>query len=84
VVLWRMSVAGSLACGLLRPQPRWSNSTTWQRSGSKYWRWPGVHPDPGPPWITSAGLPSGLPQTSQYTRFPPTSSIPRSYGSTGG
>jgi hypothetical protein len=27
VVLWRMSVAGSLACGVLRPHPRWSNRT---------------------------------------------------------
>jgi hypothetical protein len=48
-------------------------------------------PDAGPPWTTTAGLPSGFPQTSQYTRFPaPTSSIPRSqtthppYGSAAG
>ena len=42
-------------------------------------------PEPGPPWRTTAGLPCGLPQTSQYTRFPsPTSSIPWSYGSMAG
>ena len=28
VVFTLMSVAGSLACGVLRPQPRWSKSTT--------------------------------------------------------
>src|SRR5882757_899266 len=42
-------------------------------------------PEPGPPCTTSAGLPSGLPHVSQYTRLPsPTSSIPCSYGSIGG
>jgi hypothetical protein len=60
-----MSVAGSLACGVLRPHPRWSNRTTRYRSGSKYRRLPGDEPDPGPPWTPSAGFPSALPQTSQ-------------------
>src|SRR3954464_8043472 len=46
---------------------------------------PGEHPEPGPPCRTRAGFPSGLPQSSQYRRWPsPTSSAPVSYGSTGG
>ena len=37
-----------------------------------------VHPEPGPPWRTTAGLPPGLPHVSQYTRLPsPASSMPR-------
>ena len=85
VVLMDRSASGSLASGRLRPDPRWSNSTTRQASGSKKRRWPGVQPEPGPPWRNSAGLPSGLPQHSQYTRCPsPASSMPLSYGSTAG
>ena len=34
VVLVARSASGALACGTLRPQPRWSNSTSRYRSGS--------------------------------------------------
>src|SRR2546430_8916455 len=46
---------------------------------------PAPAPEPGPPWTHTAGFPSGLPHTSQYTRCPsPTSSRPWSYGSIAG
>jgi hypothetical protein len=64
VVLQLMSVVGSLACGVLRPHPRWSNSTTRYRPGSNPRRMLVEHPAPGPPCTTEAGLPSGLPQVS--------------------
>lgn len=45
MVLTLMSVAGSLACGVLRPHPRWSKSTTRWRSGSNIPRAPASSPD---------------------------------------
>src|SRR5438093_1657218 len=43
------------------------------------------HPEPGPPWTATAGLPRGSPLVSQYIRLPsPTSSMPCSYGSISG
>ena len=80
-----MPVAGSLACGVLRPQPRWSNSTARYRSGSNPRRMFGPQPVPGPPCTNRAGLPAGLPQVSQYMAVPsPASSRPDAYGSIGG
>jgi len=38
-----------LALGVERPQPRWSNSTIRQRSGSKKRRMVGLIAPPGPP-----------------------------------
>ena len=79
VVFRLMSAAGSLACGRLRPQLRWSNRMIRNFCGSSDLRCPAVHPDPGPPCTISAGTPSGFPQVSQYTRFPsPASSRPLS------
>src|SRR6266508_1052097 len=44
-----------------------------------------VDPEPGPPWITTAGLPCVSPLVSQYIRLPsPTSSIPCWNGSISG
>ena len=81
VVLFDRSMSGSLACGVLRPQFRWSNRTIRYASGSNSRGCHDVQPEPGPPCSTTAGLPSGFPQASQYTSSPsPTSSIPCSYG----
>jgi hypothetical protein len=65
VVLWLRLVPDVLAEGVLRPQLRWSNSTILYIVGSKNLRCAGVQPEPGPPWSTRAGLPSGFPQISQ-------------------
>lgn len=82
VVLTLMSVSYALAGGVDRPAPRWSRSTIRYAAGSNSRRAHGVQPDPGPPCSTTAGLPSGFPQVSQYTWLPsPTSSMPWSYGS---
>src|SRR5262249_28714398 len=55
------------------------------RAGSNRRRLSALQPPPGPPWRNSAGRPSGLPHTSQYTSWPsPTDSRPWSYGSIGG
>ena len=44
-----------------------------------------MQPEPGPPCSTTAGLPAGFPQVSQYSDWPsPTSSIPWAYGSISG
>jgi hypothetical protein len=54
-------------------------------SGSKNRRSVGVQPDPGPPCSPTTGRPTGLPLTSQYTRFPsPVARWPDSYGSVAG
>jgi hypothetical protein len=56
----------SLTCGVLRPQPRWSNWISRYRSGSNQRRRPGlVPPPPGPPWSATAALPAGFPDASQ-------------------
>ena len=68
---------------VLHIDPAWPWAATITTAHAR--RIPVEHPDPGPPCTVRAGLPSGLPQVSQYTRFPsPTSSIPCSYGSIGG
>ena len=85
VVFTLMSVTGSLACGVLRPHPRWSNWMIRYRRGSKTARAPGEEPEPGPPCTISAGTPSGLPDTDQYIAVPsPPPSMPSSYGSVAG
>ena len=77
VVFRLMSTVGSLACGRLRLQLRWSNRMILNFSGSSDRLLRTEHPDPGPPCTISAGTPSGFPQVSQYTRFPsPVSSRP--------
>ena len=66
--------AAAVALVELRPRGRRRGRTT---GGST-----ACSPEPGPPCSTTAGLPSGLPDTSQCTRCPsPTSSMPWSYGS---
>jgi hypothetical protein len=85
VVFRLMLAAGSLACGRLRPQLRWSKMMIRNFPGSNDLRSPAVQPDPGPPCTISTGTPSAFPQVSQYTRFPsPVSSRPVSYGSISG
>ena len=59
-MLVERSMFGSLACGALLPDPRWSNRTIRQTSGSKGRREPAEQPEPGPPWSTSAGLAGGI------------------------
>ena len=59
VVFVARSVVGSLACGVLRPDPRWSNKTIRYPLGSKNRRYVGAQPLPGPPCSTTAGLPVG-------------------------
>jgi hypothetical protein len=59
------SVSGRLACGVLRPQLRWSKRTTRYALGSKNRRNQGEQPEPGPPCKTTAGFPLGLPAVSQ-------------------
>jgi len=53
-----------LALGVDRPQPRWSNSTIRQRSGSKNRRMVGLIAPPGPPCRMTQGLPSARPHSS--------------------
>ena len=85
VVLCVRSIVASPACGVLRPQLRWSNCTIRYADGSKRPRVRGELPEPGPPCSTTAGFPSGLPDVSQWTASPsPTSSVPSSYGSIAG
>ena len=54
----QVSLSSRLALGRLLPQPRWSNSTTRQRDGSKKRRMVGLIAPPGPPCSTTAGLPA--------------------------
>src|SRR4029079_12869775 len=85
VVLTDRSVSGSAASGRLPPAPRWSNSTIRYAAGSNSSRHHGGQPEPGPPCSATAARPSGLPDTSQRIRWPsPTSSMPPSWGSSGG
>src|SRR5690606_20067325 len=85
VVLTDRSTSGSLTCGVLRPEPRWSNCTIRYTVGSKCLRVRGLLPLPGPPCNTTTGLPSGLPLTSQYTWLPsPTSNMPCACGAIAG
>lgn len=67
----------STACGVLLPQPRWSNMMMRYFLGSKYWRIDGLVPPPGPPCSTTTGLPFGLPleqasRARQFTHVRPT------------
>jgi hypothetical protein len=64
-VLRRLSA--SSANGAERPAPRWSKSAMRQNDGSKYRRWCGRQPPPGPPCRKTSGTPLGLPQVSQYS-----------------
>ncbi len=57
-------LASSDAFGRLLPQPRWSNSATRQRDGSKNRRMVALIAPPGPPCSTTAGLPSRTPHSS--------------------
>ncbi len=65
VVLVERSASGSLACGVLRPHPRWSNRITRYALGSNSRRIRVDRPEPGPPCSTTAGFPSGFPHASQ-------------------
>jgi hypothetical protein len=59
------------ACGVLRPEPRWSNSTMRYFAGSWKRRILALQPAPGPPCSNTTGLPSGLPHCSQYRVWRP-------------
>ncbi len=53
-----------LACGVERPQPRWSKVTMRYSRGSKKRRDSESQPAPGPPCTKSTGKPSGEPLSS--------------------
>ena len=82
VVLAPRLVAGSLACGVLRPHPRWSNMTMRKRRASYGARIAGRLPPPGPPCTTTSGTPSGFPYSAHQTCWPsPTGRRPSAVGS---
>ena len=60
----QVSLSSSRAFGRDLPQPRWSNSITRQRAGSKNRRMVGLIAPPGPPCSTTAGLPPARPHSS--------------------
>jgi hypothetical protein len=62
-VFERRSTAGSLACGVLRPQLRWSKRIARHCCGLKAPRQLTLQPEL--PWTMSTGLPAGLPHCSQ-------------------